>query len=63
MVLIGLIVLIITWGLWNLKEWAWFIAVVFAVLGLLHFPIGTLINLFILWYLFKPEVKAAFKQG
>lgn len=62
-VLMGIILLIVTWGLWNLKEWAWLIAVVFSVLGLLHFPIGTIINIFVLWYLFKAEVKTAFKRS
>lgn len=63
LIIIGLIILIITWGLWNLKEWAWLIAVVFAVIGLLHWPIGTILNIIVLWYLFKAEVKVAFKRG
>jgi len=39
------------WGLRTLKPWARIPAVVLAAIGLLGFPIGTLINAYILWLL------------
>ena len=39
------------WGLRTLKPWARMPAAVLAVIGLLGFPIGTLINAYILWLL------------
>jgi RNA polymerase subunit RPABC4/transcription elongation factor Spt4 len=58
--IIGLLDLVVGWGLWTLQSWARMAAIVLAVIGLLAFPIGTIISIIILWYLFKPEVKAAF---
>ncbi|MCD6512605.1 MAG: hypothetical protein J7K61_03280 [Thermoplasmata archaeon] len=60
-VIIGLIDLLIAYGLWELKSWARTAAIVLAIIGLLGFPIGTIISIIILWYLFKPEIKEAFK--
>ncbi|HEC76636.1 MAG TPA: hypothetical protein ENI33_05215 [Thermoplasmatales archaeon] len=59
-VLIGLIDLLIAYGLWTLKSWARTMAIIFAIIGLIGFPIGTIISIIILWYLFKPEIKEAF---
>jgi hypothetical protein len=59
-IIIGLIYFLIAWGLWTLKPWARMMAIIFAVIGLLSFPVGTVISIIILWYLFKPEIKAAF---
>ncbi len=59
-VVIGIFYFIIGWGLWTLQGWARTVALIFAILGLLNFPIGTLISIIILWYLFQPEIKAAF---
>ena len=61
LVIIGLIDLLIAYGLWELKSWARTAAIIFAIIGLLGFPIGTIISIIILWYLFKPEIKEAFK--
>ena len=62
-VIIGLIDFAIAYGLWNLQPWARTVAIIFAIIGLLGFPIGTIISIIILWYLFKPEIKEAFKQA
>jgi hypothetical protein len=48
------------WGLLGLKSWARTLLLVLAIIGLLGFPIGTIINAIILWYIFQPEVKTAF---
>ncbi|MBS7287319.1 MAG: DUF2127 domain-containing protein [Candidatus Freyarchaeota archaeon] len=74
-IIIGIIDLIIAWGLLSLKGWARILAIVFAILSLLGgimslFPLSLtsiigiiliIINIVILWYLFKPEVKSAFQ--
>ena len=59
-VVIGIIYFLIAWGLWTLKTWARILAIIFAVIGLFMFPVGTIISIILLWYLFKPEIKAAF---
>ncbi|KAA0005513.1 MAG: hypothetical protein FE045_05030 [Thermoplasmata archaeon] len=58
--IIGLIDFAVAYGLWNLRPWARTVAIIFAIIGLLGFPIGTIISIIILWYLFKPEIKEAF---
>ncbi|KAA0009146.1 MAG: hypothetical protein FE036_01105 [Thermoplasmata archaeon] len=60
--IIGLIDFAVAYGLWNLQSWARTAAIIFAIIGLLGFPIGTIISIIILWYLFKPEIKEAFGQ-
>ena len=60
MVIIALIDFVIAYGLWTMQSWARTVAIIFAIIGLLGFPIGTIISIIILWYLFKPEIKEAF---
>jgi len=62
MIIIGLIDFAVAYGLWNLMPWARTVAIIFAIIGLLGFPIGTIISIIILWYLFKPEIKEAFTK-
>ena len=59
--LFALLYIITGWGLWTLKSWARIVAMILAVISLLSFPIGTIIGIVVLWYLFKPEIKAAFQ--
>ncbi len=61
-VILGIFYFIIGFGLWNVKGWARKVAIVFAIIGLIGIPIGTIISIIILIYLFKPEVKAAFQK-
>ncbi len=61
-IIIGLIDFLVGYGLWTLKPWARTVAIVFAVIGLISFPIGTIISIIVLWYLFKPEIKEVFQQ-
>jgi len=49
-------------GLWGMRTWARWLAVVVSILSLLAFPIGTIIGALTIWYLFKPEIRAAFEQ-
>ena len=60
-IVLGLVCFLIGWGLWTLKGWARIIAIILAILSLCNIPIGTIIGIIILWYLFKPEIKAAFE--
>ncbi len=62
-IVIGLIEFIIGWGLWTLQGWAWTVSVILAIIGLINFPIGTIISIIILIYLFKPEIKVVFGKG
>jgi len=51
----------IAYGLLKGLGWARVVAIILAVFGLLNFPIGTIISIIILIYLFKDDVKAYFK--
>ncbi len=42
---------------------AWVWALIFAIIGLINIPIGTIISIIVLIYLFTPNVKAWFKKG
>lgn len=70
-IIIGLFQLIIAWGLWTGKKWAWFLALIFGILGVIFGILGLigggmtgivslLINAIIVYYLLRPEVKAFF---
>ena len=59
--IIALIYFLIAYGLLKGQNWARIVAIIFAIIGLLNIPIGTIISIIILWYLFKPEVKAWFQ--
>lgn len=47
-------------GLWGLKSYGRTLQLVFGWIGLIAFPIGTVISILILVYFFKPGVKALF---
>jgi hypothetical protein len=47
-------------GLLRLDEWARWLAIALAAMGLLLFPIGTVVGAFIIWYLLNDEAKQAF---
>ena len=59
-IIFGIIYLLVGVGLFTLKKWARILAIIFAIIGLLNVPIGTIISIIILVYLFKADVKAAF---
>ncbi len=67
----GAIELLIGWGLWKGAGWAWWLTVIFDALGVIMSiaslasgnvgsVIGLIINAVILYYFFKPHVKAFF---
>ena len=69
--IIGIIGLILFWGLWTLKGWAWFWTLFFnfiaVLLGLLSFSLDPSfllqwgLNLIIVIYLLLPSTRAAFR--
>ena len=48
-------------GLLGQKVWARYLAIVVAVLGLINFPLGTLIGLYTLWVLFQENAADYFQ--
>ena len=61
LIIIGVLYIIAGWGLWTMKSWARLVAIILAIISVLNFPIGTILGIIILWYLFKPEIKEAFQ--
>lgn len=70
----GILAFVSAYGLWTGKGWAWYLSVILLVIGLLLSllsipgnPLGGIIGLvvggLILWYFFKPYVKAFFGLG
>jgi hypothetical protein len=53
--IIGLFYFITGWGLLNLKKWSWYIALILALIGLIGIPIGTIISIIVLWYLYQTK--------
>ncbi|MDH4215060.1 MAG: hypothetical protein OEV85_14180 [Candidatus Thorarchaeota archaeon] len=63
---LGLISIIIGWGLWALKSWAWMIALIVNFINLILnvFSAGwisAIINLIVIVYLFQGDVKSRFR--
>jgi len=72
LVIMGIIALLVGWGFWKGREWAWTLGVILYVicilLGLLPILrgdvsgiVGVIVGGVILYYLFKPKVRAWFK--
>ncbi len=66
---LGVVTLYAAWGAWNLKAWAWTLLVVLTVIGVVlslfslrRSIFGLIVDVIILVYLFRPEVKAAFQR-
>ena len=58
---IGVVNIFVGLGLWKFKNWARIVAIVFAVISLLSFPIGTIIGIAIIYLLvFEKTVKSLF---
>ena len=52
----------IGWGTWHRKPWGRWGAIVLAALSLVAVPVGTIVGGLTLWYLFQPDVCAAFGE-
>jgi lysylphosphatidylglycerol synthetase-like protein (DUF2156 family) len=58
---VALLYLVVGVGLWRRREWSRWAALVLAVLGLLNFPVGTVIGVLVLIFLVRDDVVAAFQ--
>ncbi len=59
----GVLFVIAGVGMLSMRNWARIMTIVLAILMLPGFPVGTLLGVVALWYLFQDEVKALFDQG
>jgi hypothetical protein len=59
--ILALFYFIVGIGLLKGQNWARIVAIILAIIGLLNVPIGTIISIIILLYLFKADVKAYFQ--
>src|SRR5262245_33174671 len=57
---LGALALICAYGLWTLRSFGRYIQIAFSVLGLIGFPLQTVISVLILYYVFKPGVRVLF---
>lgn len=68
LIILGLLSFIFAWGIWKGKGWAWTLTLIFTILGLIGALvsfniISLLIDVIILYYLTRPQVKAFFGKG
>lgn len=72
MLVLGIISLVVAWGLWTGQGWAWTICLILTIISLiLSIPgafagvgiIGIIIDIVIIYYLTRPHVKAFFGKG
>ena len=74
LIVVGLFAILVGWGMWTGKSWAWYLAVVLyglgVVVGLIVLVAGGLtgivsliIDVLLLWYMLRPHVKAYFGIG
>lgn len=77
LIIFGLVGMFLAWGFWSGKGWAWTLGIIFLILGIVGdlvslavagvlgvgSLVGLLINILILYYLFRPHVKAYFGKG
>jgi lysylphosphatidylglycerol synthetase-like protein (DUF2156 family) len=73
-VVVGLFGILVGWGMWSGKGWAWWVALILSALGLIgglgSLAFGTpsgivslVIDGLVIWYLFRPHVKAYFGRS
>ena len=73
LVLVGIIGVIASWGMWSGRSWAWIVGVVLFGLGLISNLVsiflgewlnvyGLPVSLYILWYLWRPYVRTYFSR-
>ncbi len=67
-VILGVISFVMAWGLLKGKSWVWTITLILTIISLIFdLPsmniIGLIIDVIILYYLFRPHVKAYFGKG
>jgi hypothetical protein len=65
-IFLALIDLIVGWGLWSLKSWAWMVALIVNIINLILNAVqfnllGAIINLIIIIYLQQGDIKSRFR--
>lgn len=50
------------WGLMEHRPWARILAIVLAILALIHIPLGTALGIYTLWVMWPPESEAAYRR-
>ncbi|PKP58904.1 MAG: hypothetical protein CVT89_02100 [Candidatus Altiarchaeales archaeon HGW-Altiarchaeales-2] len=61
-ILIGIILFAVSYGIWNLKKWARIAAIIFAIIELIDIPAGTIKGIVILYFLLlNQKTKNAFQ--
>ena len=74
LIIVALLDVVFAWGLWSGKGWAWILALIFAVLGILFSLVSLVrgglgsivvlvIDAVIVYYLTRPNVKAFFGEA
>lgn len=58
--IMGVVSAITAVGLFRMRPWSRYLAIVLAALGLLAIPIGTVVGGLIIWYMLQDEAKIAF---
>ena len=68
--ILGLVGFLLAWGLWTGKSWAWIVAIIFAIIGIISnlvtLPagiVGLILNGLIIYYLTRPAVKGYFGRN
>lgn len=59
---LGLLTLVVAYGLRTFRPWARLIGIVLACIGLIGFPVGTLINAYVLWLLLCKKGRRIFQD-
>jgi hypothetical protein len=67
LIIIGLVSLVLAWGLWTGKGWARMVALIFAILGIVvnlvsFHIIGVAIYAIVVFYLTRPAIKQFFTK-
>lgn len=62
-VILGLADLVTAIGLLRLRPWGRILSFVLAAMGLLAFPVGTVVGALIIWYMLTDEAKRAFEAA
>ena len=61
MIIFAILGAIVGYGLWTHRSWARILGIVLSIIGLLSFPVGTIINAIIIYFLaFNKDVKMLF---
>jgi hypothetical protein len=63
MVLLGLPGILAGYGLLKRRAWGRVLAIVVGILGLVNFPIGTVIGLYTLWVLLQEQAPTVFSES